>query len=286
MNAAELAGRLGLRKGVRDWRGTCPACGYSEAFAVRGRMDQPARVSCFSCDDLAGIGATLAAITAGEWRPPVRDRAPDFASTAERERRARDVWDHALPPAATPVALYLASRGLSGLEASSSLLYGPRVSHPQGGGVRLPAMVAAIRDAHGALTGVHRTFLTLTGSKADADPVKASMGVVAGAAVRLHPHDANRPLVIGEGIETAASAGLLLQAPAWAAVAAGNLERSLILPDEVRDVVIAADPDEVGERAAQAAAERWQGDGRNVRIARVTGEGDWNDALLRELSNG
>ena len=286
MNAAELAGRLGLRKGVRDWRGTCPACGYSEAFAVRGRMDQPARVSCFSCDDLAGIGATLAAITAGEWRPPVRDHAPDLASRVERERRARDVWDHALPPAATPVALYLASRGLSGLEASAALRYGPAVSHPQGGDIRLPAMVAAIRDVRGDLTGVHRTFLTVAGRKADVDPVKASMGIVAGGAVRLHGHDPHRPLVVAEGIESAASAGILLQAPAWAAVAAGNLERSLVLPDEVRDVIIAADPDEVGERAAQAAAERWQDEGRSVRIARVTGDGDWNDLLLSEVGHG
>ena len=108
MNAAELAGRLGLRKGVRDWRGTCPACGYSEAFAVRGRMDQPARVSCFSCDDSAAIGAILAAITAGAWRPPVRERALDLTSGAERERRARDVWGHALLASVSPVALYLA----------------------------------------------------------------------------------------------------------------------------------------------------------------------------------
>ena len=286
MNAAELAGRLNLRKSVREWRGTCPACGYKEAFSVRGRMDQPARVSCFSCDDAAGIGATLAAITANEWHPPVRNPAIDLVGTAERERRARDIWDQALPPRETPMVLYLASRGLGGLEASAALRYGPRVSHPQGGGSRLPAMVAAIRDARGELTGVHRTFLTLAGLKADVDPVKASMGLVAGGAVRLHAHDAARPLVIAEGIESAASAGILLQAPAWAAVAAGNLGRSLVLPDEVHDVIIAADPDEVGERAARTAAERWQREHRSVRIARVTGDGDWNDALIRELGNG
>ena len=72
-------------------------------------------------------------------------------------------------------------------------------------------MAAAIRDARGDLTGAHRTYLTLDGRKADVDPVKASMGLVAGGAVRLHPHDPNRPLVIGEGIESAASAGTLMR---------------------------------------------------------------------------
>ena len=259
----------------RSWLLTVRDCVVRPGLEQRGHgvahVAEPARVSCFSCDDLAGIGATLAAITAGEWRPPVRDHVPDLASAAERERRAREVWDHALLASVSPVALYLASRGLSGLEASAALRYTPSVSHPQGGGLRLPAMAAAIRDARGDLTGVHRKFLTLDGRKAKVEPVKASMGLVAGGAVRLHPHDPGRPLVIGEGIESAASAGFLLQAPAWAAVSAGNLARNLQLPDEVRDVVIAADPDDVGEQAAQAAAERWQAEGRSVRIARVTG---------------
>jgi putative DNA primase/helicase len=57
----------------------------------------------------------------------------------------------------------------------------------------------------------------------------------------LMPINTDKPLVIGEGIETAASAGLLMGTPAWAAISAGNMAKGLVLPPEVRRVVIAAD---------------------------------------------
>jgi putative DNA primase/helicase len=86
-------------------------------------------------------------------------------------------------------------------------------------------------------------------------------------------------LVIGEGIESSAAAGLLIGLPAWAAISAGNLGSGLVLPAEVRAVVIAADPDPPGEAAAQAAAKRWTSEGRQVRIARPNGTGDFADLL-------
>jgi putative DNA primase/helicase len=147
-------------------------------------------------------------------------------------------------------------------------------------------MLARIDDAAGGLVAVHRTYLARDGSaKAKVEPQKASLGPVAGGAIRIHPLAAE--LVIAEGIETAASAGRMLSLPAWAAVSAGNLARTLALPSEVRAIVIAADndpPDERGHRrgqdAAQAAAARWQAEGRRVRIATPTVEGsDFNDLI-------
>ena len=58
------------------------------------------------------------------------------------------------------------------------------------------------------------------------------------------PFADRQPLVIGEGIESSASAGRLMGLPAWAAVSAGNLAKGLVLPSEARRVVIAADPDD------------------------------------------
>jgi hypothetical protein len=57
--------------------------------------------------------------------------------------------------------------------------------------------------------------------------------------------------------------------------------KGLVLPPEVRAVVIAADPDPPGEAVACQAAMRWQAEGRTVRIARPDRGGDFND-LLRE----
>jgi hypothetical protein len=50
----------------------------------------------------------------------------------------------------------------------------------------------------------------------------------------------------------------------------------------VREVVIAADNDPVGQREAERAAQRWQAEGRRVRIATPdAAESDFNDLLRR-----
>ena len=85
--------------------------------------------------------------------------------------------------------------------------------------------------------------------------------------------------MIGEGIETSASAGRMLGLPAWSALSAGNLGNGLVLPPEVRSVVIAADPDESGQKAAREAWRRWTAEGRRVRIAMPNAAGDFNDVL-------
>ena len=139
-------------------------------------------------------------------------------------------------------------------------------------------MMALVQDVDGLPIAIHRTYLTAEGAKAGVDPVRASLGPLGGGAVRLDP--AGPVLVVAEGIETAASAGLLLGLPAWAATSAGNLARDLLLPPEVRDVVIAADPDPPGEAAAAVAAARWIAEGRRVRVATPDVPGrDFNDLL-------
>ena len=70
---------------------------------------------------------------------------------------------------------------------------------------------------------------------------------------------------------------------AWAALSAGNLV-ALVLPPEVRSVVIAADADMAGRRAAVAAARRWIAEGRAVRIATPNKPGlDFNDIQAARL---
>ena len=64
---------------------------------------------------------------------------------------------------------------------------------------------------------------------------------------------------------------------------------SLILPPIVRLVLIAADHDTngAGERAARAAAFRWLGEGRRVRIAMPPEPGsDFNDVLAGRAYTG
>jgi hypothetical protein len=146
-------------------------------------------------------------------------------------------------------------------------------------------MVAAIHDPAGNLAALHFTYLTRDGAKASVTPQKTTRGAYSGGAIRLHPGCPE--ICCGEGIETTASAAELLGLPAWAGIACGNLGWRLVLPPEVRAVVIAADHDPPGERAAQAAAARWIAEGRKVRIAKPDKPGaDFNDVLrAREVSH-
>ena len=55
--------------------------------------------------------------------------------------------------------------------------------------------------------------------------------------------------------------------------------RAVELPDAVREVIIAADNDEPGEKAALDAAQRFLAEGRRVKIARPSKGSDFNDLL-------
>ncbi len=154
-------------------------------------------------------------------------------------------------------------------------------------------MLAQVVDVDGRHCGVHRTFLRPDGAgKAAVTPDRASLGPIWGGAVRLDP--VARELVIGEGIESAASAGRMLQLSAWAALSAGNLASGLKLPPEVRSVIVAADHDlptrdgkRPGQDAANAAVARWTSEGRQVRILMPNAAGvDFNDLLLRQTRHG
>jgi putative DNA primase/helicase len=187
------------------------------------------------------------------------------------------LWRGAGPAPGTPADTYLTGRGLPGLAGSDALRFRRDTPHPEQRG-RLPAMLALVVDVSGAPIAVHRTYLRSDGAgKAEVTPAKASIGPVSRGAIRLDPVAAE--LVIGEGIESSASAGRRLGLPAWAAISAGNLARALVLPPEVRRVVIAADHDlpnangqRPGQDAAWRATRRWRAEGRLVHVA-TPGEG-------------
>jgi hypothetical protein len=216
------------------------------------------------------------------WKPEPRD--PDDPARVEQHRAAKQaaalrLWSGS---ETTGHERYLGARALEGL-GSPSFRFRVDCRHPEGG--KYPAMVSLVRNVDGLPVAVHRTYLRRDLiAKADVEPQKASLGPIWGGAVRIH--DAAPELVIGEGIETSASAGVLLGLPAWAALSAGNLAKGLTLPREVRSVVVAADADPEGERAARAAALRWSAERRTVRIARPNAKGrDFND-LLTGNANG
>ncbi|WP_323012914.1 toprim domain-containing protein [Devosia sp.] len=178
-----------------------------------------------------------------------------------------------------PVDLYLGSRvGRYDLTGNVRFLAKGRHS---ASGQDLPTMLARITDRFGDSCGLHRTFLTLDGRKAQVEPNRMILGKVPdGSAVRLMK--ANRTLGIAEGIETALAAAVLFNVPVWAALNAGALER-WSPPEGLDEILVFGDNDAncVGQAAAYALARRLN---QHV-VAQVVlppdGDTDWNDVLLQ-----
>ena len=113
-----------------------------------------------------------------------------------------------------------------------------------------PALLAAVTDLDGAITGVLRTWLARDGSgKAPLATPRRSMGRLLGHGVRLG--DASDILAAGEGLETVLSLRVVLPAlPVVAALSATHLA-AFIPPSGLRRLYIARDNDRVGRRAAE-----------------------------------
>jgi hypothetical protein len=103
------------------------------------------------------------------------------------------------------------------------------------------------------------------------------LGACRGGAVRLGP--AENPLLLGEGIETCLAATQATGLPAWAALSTSGL-KCIDLPDTVTDVIVLADGDDAGARAALACARRLQREGRRARVAWPPAGMDLNDVLV------
>ena len=273
----DLASRFRLARRPGGYGGDCPACGYADAFTARTTREGRTALHCFNgCDRDALNDAARGALGSG-WTPPPRpDAAKMQANRQSRQDAAQRLWQRSLPCPGTLAETYLARRGIGHVATSSAIRFQSDCPHP--GGSRCSAVVAAVLDWSGDLVAVHRTFLDRDGRKTALNPPRASLGRLWGGAVRLDP--CAPALVVGEGIESAASAGLVLRLPAWAALSAGNLAAGLMLPAAVRRVVIAVDHDAPGQRAAAAAALRWRGEDRMVQLATPDQPGqDFNDLV-------
>jgi putative DNA primase/helicase len=274
MNAAEIARRFGLKRQGREWRGTCPNCGYPNGFAVSERAGR-ALWWCASCRDQAA----LTHIVGGGESRVSEPRTLAAADRPDRRAAALALWNAAQPAEGSPVEDYLAGRRLA-LRPGAPIRFISRWHDTARKSV--PAMIARMDDVRGSLVAVHITFLhrgerhfVRWPEKADA---RRTRGDVAGAAIRLAPEAPH--IVVAEGIETALAAAALLALPPWAFYSAGNLENEAALPAAVREVTIAADNDPQGREAAREAARRWRAEGRKVRIALPDREGaDFADVL-------
>jgi hypothetical protein len=176
---------------------------------------------------------------------------------------------------------YLRARGCRFPPASSHLRWIENARH-RSGHVG-PALVALVTHAETRRPmTLHRTWITATG-KADVSPAKMLWpGCPAkGGVIRLWPDECVvGGLAIAEGIETALSLAHGFT-PVWSCIDAGNLAAFPVLAG-VESLLIGADHDDAGLRAAEACARRWHAAGRAVRIALAPEAGaDLNDLVSR-----
>ena len=194
---------------------------------------------------------------------------------------AHNVWKATRPIVGTVATAYLDARGVGYVAGAPALRFHPGITHRNAPGRRFPALVAGVQDAGGEFLGIQRTYLD-GARKADLDPVRASLGSIAGGAVRLAPV-LDDTVLVGEGVESTAAAMKVLEWPggAWATLGTSGL-RAVVLPESVRRVLIAADRDDngAGQKAAAALARRMQAEGRRVECWLPSIHRDFNDELM------
>jgi hypothetical protein len=226
---------------------------------------------------------------------------PDFFGTEARQPApvgsplaARRLWAMSRPTQGTLAEAYLHGRGLTDLRNCTNLRFHPRCYYRQDAAAdddarqTWPALIAAVTDLDGGITGVHRTWLTPTGeAKAPVTTPRRAMGSLHGHGVRFRPVD--DVVAAGEGIETMLSLRCALPTLPMVAALSANHLAALIMPTGLRRLYIARDNDTAGRRATEALTERAVRVGIETVVLEPT-LGDWNDDLRQlgssTLANG
>lgn len=263
-------------------RTTCPQCSPSRHKSRDACLAVNTDIGTWYCHHCGWHGG-LHSRSQASGLPPL----PRPLAQPDERRRAvlRRVWSETYPlTVADPVVTYLAQRAIPlPLDDMPTVLrYHPHLAyrHDDGRYTYHPAMVAQVDDASGHAVTLHRTYLTPDGRKADVPTPKKLMpavisGATRGGAIRLYP--AGETLAISEGIETALAVRLATGVPVWSTICAGGMAR-LVVPDEVRLVVICADHDAAGLDAARALARRLLAERQRVKILTPDTPGaDWAD---------
>jgi putative DNA primase/helicase len=239
----------------------------------------------FAGDDPRAVWSYLRDLGAPDAK--VEDRPQDSEAELRRAAHKRSIaqtlWDRSHALWGTVAEAYLWQvRGVShGVNELGDVRFLPSVHHQPYGqeGPTFPAMIGAIRQGPGDLTGVHLTFLAPDGTgKADVSPSRKMIGQAKGGGVILR-----RPLgpviVVGEGIESTATASERLGLPGIASLSADGM-RNLTIPEGVQAVIVACDldPHRVGQKAAADLITRLRKDGIDATLAPPPPScRDWNE---------
>jgi hypothetical protein len=160
--------------------------------------------------------------------------------------------------AGTVVETYLRERGITDLHGIGSLRFHPQCYYRPDTDAPIeiwPAMIAAVTDLQGHVTGAHRTWLDPSGrDKAPVGTPRRAMGHLLGHAVRFGP--ACEVMAAGEGIETMLSLRCAMPTmPMVAALSAAHLA-AILFSATLRRLYIVRDNDRAGDGAMKSLIDR------------------------------
>ena len=201
---------------------------------------------------------------------------------------ARRLFAMSRPIAGTLAEVYLRRRGLDpSIADTQALRFHPRCYYREADDApsrTYPALIAAVTNAGGTLTGLHRTWLdpARPGDKAPVSSPRRALGALLGAGVRFGAaSDAGLSvLAAGEGLETIMSLRMAMpDLPMIAALSANHLA-ALTLPSRLGRLYVAVDPDRAGRGGMERLSRRAREAGTEV-FALSPRLGDFNEDLRR-----
>jgi hypothetical protein len=250
------------------------------ATGEHGDLLDVIRESCGLIDfkDVADEARTFLSMPLAEPEPRFQEhRHPAPSGSPEAARRLIGMSQ---PITGTIVQAYLQERGITDLRGTGNLRFHPRCYYRPDEHTPTetwPAMIAAVTDLDGRITGAHRTWLDpRSRDKAPIDTPRRAMGDLLGNAARFGI--GGEVMAAGEGIETVLSLRQVLpHMPMLAALSAAHLA-AILFPDTLRRLYIVRDNDPAGDGARDSLSERANAVGIEA-IVISPALGDFNEDL-------
>ena len=195
--------------------------------------------------------------------PQTRPKSRPVSAPTGSPEAARRLFAMAQPTSGTVAETYLRKRGITNLRETRSLRFHPNCYYRPDRHSETetwPALIAAVTDLDGTVTGAHRTWLDPGGfseamlGKAPIGTPRRAMGNLLGHAVRFGV--ARDVMAAGEGIETMLSLRMILPGmPMVAALSAAHLA-AILFPVTLRRLYVARDNDPAGDGAMETLIDR------------------------------
>ncbi|RTM10100.1 MAG: DNA primase [Hyphomicrobiales bacterium] len=206
------------------------------------------------------------------------------AAARSSPEAARRLFAMSQPIAGTLAERYLAGRGILLSAHERALRFHPGCYYRDlvtGETQTHPALIAAVTNLHGQITGLQRTWLDPSGQgKAHLTDPRRSLGDLLGNGIWLgrQPGAPVPAMAAGEGFETMASLKVVMPALPVAAATSANHLAGLSFPAGCRRLYIAADADAAGRHGIERLSQR-AGEAGILALVLRPQLGDFNDDL-------